>query len=177
MSKNRRGKAGNNSSSIVEETNSQKKCRYCQESIHKDAKVCYHCSGHQNWFGQHVGNSAFLISVVMVFIAWLELCDARRERITAENASQTAVEAKKAAVTAQQQTEGAYSRIKEVVRTLTAITYFNGVTRNEVGTERVQEAQHQIEQELNALLKQMVPDPNERTTFIQDLNARLPKRE
>ena len=110
----------------------------------------------------------------MVFIALSQLKEAREERIAANKALGSAREAMTAAISAQDKTETACQNIKEAVKAFAAITYFQGVTRNDMGTERAQEAWRQIEHELNKLLNSILPDPNERNRIIQDLNARLP---
>ena len=176
MSKNRRIKANDNAKLTPNEPEDHKKCRYCQESIHTHAKVCYHCARHQSWFWQHLGNFELLIStiglaasIIMVAVSQSQLAEARKERITA-------TEAKNAALCAQRKTETAHQDIKETVKAFAAIVYFQGVVRNEIGTDRAQEAWRQIEHELARPLNRILPDPNERTAFVHDLDGRLPKK-
>jgi len=160
-----------------------KKCRYCRESIHIDSKVCHYCSRHQNRFWQHFGDvgtwvsiPGIVISILMLCISLSQLREAREERIAAQEASAIAVEARNTALSAQEKTEAAYQNIKQAVKAFAGITYFQGVTRNDMGTERAQEAWLQINDELNKLLQRILPDPNERSRFIQELNGRLPNK-
>jgi hypothetical protein len=112
----------------------------------------------------------------MLCISLSQLREAREERIAAQEASAIAVEARNTALSAQEKTEVAYQNIKEAVKAFAGITYFQSVTRNDMGTERAQEAWLQINDELNKLLKRILPDPNELSRFIQDLNGRLPNK-
>jgi hypothetical protein len=146
-----------------------KKCRYCQESIQIDAKVCHHCGRHQNWLWQYFGDIGIIVSVGMLVLSI-------QQSITAQEASNVAIEAKNSALSAQEKTEMAYQDIKEVVKTFTSITYFQAVTKNEMGTERVQKATLETERELNKLLSRIFPDSNERSAITQDLNSRLPNK-
>ena len=110
----------------------------------------------------------------MVFIALSQLNEAREERIAADKALGSAREAMTAAISAQDRTETACQNIKEAVKAFAGIAYFQGVTRNDMGTERSKKAWRQIDYELDKLLNSILPDPNEQSRFIQDLNARLP---
>ena len=137
-------------------------CKYCLQEIKQEAKVCHHCSRHQNRWIQSLGTivhavsiSGFIISIIMVVIAFSHLKEARQERIAASEAIQKA----------------------EILATsLIRVTYFQAITKNEFGTPRAKKAQEIIEKELNKVLKLRYPNEEERKMFGQELTNELPPR-
>lgn len=59
---------------------------------------------------------------------------------------------------------------------LTKITWLQIETKNEFGTERVQKAVEQILKELNEIVAVVIPDPQEKSRWIQELQSSLPPR-
>jgi len=66
--------------------NMHKQCRCCFETIHISAKVCQHCGRYQNFWLRHFGDTAIIVSIVMVIIAAVQLLGAFKEQINASNA-------------------------------------------------------------------------------------------
>lgn len=59
---------------------------------------------------------------------------------------------------------------------LTKITWLQIETKNEFGTDRVRKAIEQILKELNEIVAVVIPDPQERSRWIQELQSSLPAR-
>ena len=75
--------------------NMHKQCRCCFETIHISAKVCQHCGRYQNFWLRHFGDTAIIVSIVMVIIAAVQLLGAFKEQINASNALKIAENAAK----------------------------------------------------------------------------------
>lgn len=144
-------------------TESKSFCRYCLMEIKRNAKVCHHCNFHQNGFVQCLGTivhivsiSGFIISIIMVMVAFFHLKEAKQERIDAEVAVQKA---------------------EMLATSLIRVTYIQSITKNELGSSaRLKKAQEIINEELNRILQQRFPDPEQRRAFIQELTNELPPR-
>ena len=177
-SNNQQNTLNNNTKPEAKITDGQKECRYCRQSISRDAKVCYHCSSHQNRFWQHfrIEHVGLLASIIMVFIALSQLKEAREERIAADEALIRAREATATALSAKINTQAIYKNTRELALTLTRIEYYQTVTKLEIGTERDKTARRKIQDELNKLLNAMIPDSNDRSAFISDLENELPSK-
>jgi len=59
---------------------------------------------------------------------------------------------------------------------LIKITWLQIETKNEFGTERVRKATEQILKELNEIVSIVIPDPQEKSRWIQELQSSLPPR-
>ncbi len=64
----------------------QKDCKCCFQQIHISAKVCNHCSRHQNFWARHFGDTAIVVSIVMVILATAQFLDTRKKNIDASSA-------------------------------------------------------------------------------------------
>jgi len=70
-----------------------------------------------------------------------------------------------------------FNAMKELSVIITRITYIQGQTKSEFGGgHRLQKAAEIIEKDLNRILVLMIPNPQERNEFIQELTTSLPKR-
>ena len=140
--------------------------------------VCYHCGNYQNRFWQHfrIEHVGLLASVIMVFIALSQLKEAREERIAADEALTKASDAMAAALSAKTDTQEVYTKTKGLALTLARIVYYQTVTKLEIGTERDKAARRKIQDELNKLIIEMIPDSNDRNEFVSDLENELPNK-
>lgn len=177
-SNKQQNKSTNNAKSDDQINDGQKECRYCRQSIRRDAKVCYHCGSHQNRFWQHfrIEHVGLLASIIMVFIALSQLKEAREERIAADKALTSARKAMTTALSAKTNTQSIYQNTRELALTLTKIVYYQTVTKLEIGTERDKAARRKIQDELNKLLTAMIPDSNDLSAFISNLENELPSK-
>lgn len=64
----------------------------------------------------------------------------------------------------------------ELALLLTKITWMQLETKSEFGTKRVQVAVQQIFEDLNKVLEVIIPDPEERQKWIEELRKLLPVR-
>jgi hypothetical protein len=87
-----------------------KHCKYCQSQIEGTAKVCYRCGRDQRWFVNSFTNITVLVSIGLLIISFLQLNEARKERITAATASQDAKTALSSATSALTRAENAEQR-------------------------------------------------------------------
>jgi len=150
-------------SQLSEIATSTYQCKYCLQEIEQKAKVCHYCSRYQNRLIQSLGTivhlisiGAFVISIIMMWIAFSHLKEARQERIAAEDAVQKA---------------------ETVAASLIRVTYIQAKTKNEFGnSSRLKKAQAIIEEELNKVLKLGFPNEEGRKAFIQELTKELPPR-
>jgi hypothetical protein len=71
----------------------RKKCNSCCEMIDSSAKVCYHCGRHQKFLARHFGDTAIIVSIVMVAISVAQVFLAFKQTADASNAKETAVKA------------------------------------------------------------------------------------
>ena len=148
-----------------------KVCRYCSEPIKASAKVCHHCSRHQNRFWQHfrIEQVGLLVSIVMIVIAFSQLHEARQERIAANNALKKAQQAERDIKKLQ-------AAFMENALSVISITWLDLETRSEFGTERAKKGIRETVKELNSTLQKIIPDPKQRSAWIQELRSRIPKR-
>lgn len=138
-------------------------CKYCLQEINQNATVCYHCSRHQNRCIQSLGIivhvvsiSGFIISIIMVMIAFSHLKEARQERIAASDAVEKA---------------------ETLAASLIRVTYIQAITKSEFGDSlRLKKAGEIIDEELNHILEMRFPDIEKRKAFIQELTKELPPR-
>lgn len=65
-------------------------CKYCQTEIRDAAKVCYRCGRDQRWFISNFSNISVLASIGLLVLSFMQLNEARKERISAGRASQDA---------------------------------------------------------------------------------------
>ena len=132
-------------------------CKYCLQEIKQKAKVCHHCSRHQNRLVQYSDRIGLLISIVMVGIALFQLNEARQERIVASEA---------------------VPKAETLAASLIRVTYIQAITKNEFGNSpRLKKAQEIKEKELNKVLELRFANKEERKTFLQELTNELPPRE
>ena len=68
----------------------QKKCNSCCQMIDSSAKVCHYCGRHQNFWVRHFGDTAIIISFVMVIISVAQLIGAFKQNVDASRAKETA---------------------------------------------------------------------------------------
>ena len=64
----------------------------------------------------------------------------------------------------------------EIALILVRATYYTIETKNEFGTDRAKTAMEEIENDLNAILPRIIPNPEERANWIKELKEKLPKR-
>jgi hypothetical protein len=57
-----------------------------------------------------------------------------------------------------------------------SITWLDLETRSEFGTERAKKGIRETVKELNSTLEKIIPDPKQRSAWIQELRSRIPKR-
>lgn len=67
-----------------------KPCRYCRHDIHKDASVCQHCNSDQRPIIHWIQDYSIVLSVLILLFGFLQYIETRTERITAEEAMDTA---------------------------------------------------------------------------------------
>lgn len=87
-------------------------CKCCRQPIDQDAAVCHHCSRHQNWIVRNLANAGFLIAVIMMFIAYQQLSEAKKQRIAASDALSKASKAENTANAAATDITGIQTRVK-----------------------------------------------------------------
>lgn len=77
----------------------KKRCRYCTTLMPAAASVCYHCKQNQAWWKNHfrIDHVGLVIALLMMFIAYLQLLEARKERIAATKAMEKAAQAEQTA--------------------------------------------------------------------------------
>lgn len=68
----------------------KKKCNSCCQMIDSSAKVCHYCQRHQNFWIRHFGDTAIIISFVMVIISVAQLIGAFKQNVDASRAKETA---------------------------------------------------------------------------------------
>jgi hypothetical protein len=153
-----------------EEKTKTKKCRFCFEQINISAFVCRYCGRYQNPVLYYLGRATLLGSILMVLIAYAQLRQAGKEHIAAKDALERARRAEERA-------SSAYDATKEITQALVRITYLKQQTRMEMGGPRLKQIDKLIQDDLNKILRLMLPDPNERRAFVQKLKDDLPKRE
>lgn len=69
------------------------------------------------------------------------------------------------------------SAAKEIALILVRATYLSMETKSEFGTERAQRAIKEVLNDLNRVLPMVIPDPKERSAWVQQLQAILPSRQ
>jgi len=74
----------------LEKSGQQKQCKSCIQWIHASATVCQHCRQAQGFWRRHFGDTAIVISIVMVMIAIAQLFGAFKQNIDASKALETA---------------------------------------------------------------------------------------
>jgi len=80
-------------------------------------------------------------------------------------------------VLAHRNSQAIFNATKELSIILTRITYVQAQTKGEFGSSpRLKEAAEIIENDINRVLQLMIPDPNERSAFVQELTNALPSR-
>ncbi len=148
---------------------SEKECRYCFEPINFKANVCHHCSRAQNsvrryleGFGPVASMIGLLISIIFVVLAFLELGEARKERVKASAALATALEAK--------------TNIKEQGLILTRMMWLWAETSLEIGTERQRKAVKLFLEDATLLWKKAIPDEKKRAAWRDEMYQLLPKK-
>ena len=67
-----------------------KECKNCFEKIHIAAKVCKHCGRAQGFWRRHFGDTAIIVSIVMLIIAATQLVGAFKKNVDASKALNTA---------------------------------------------------------------------------------------
>jgi hypothetical protein len=74
----------------------KKKCKYCMEQIPIEAKVCSNCHRDQNWFLYrfHIEHIGLLLTLGIMVFSYLQLHEARKERVSASKALEAAEQAK-----------------------------------------------------------------------------------
>jgi hypothetical protein len=71
----------------------QKLCRYCRQSIHRDAKVCHLCRYHQKRYVQYfsyIQSIGLVLTIIALVLSSLQLREARQQRISASEAMRNA---------------------------------------------------------------------------------------
>ena len=84
---------------------------------------------------------------------------------------------KQQVVIAHQNSQSIFNATKELSVILTRITYVQAQTKSEFGNSpRLKKAAEIINTDINRVLLLMIPDPDERQAFVQDLLNALPSR-
>ena len=78
----------------------KKECRFCYQQINVLAHVCHYCGRYQQRVRQYFRfeSLALLVSIAMVFLAFLQFQEARKEHIAAKDALVQATEAERQAL-------------------------------------------------------------------------------
>lgn len=118
----------NNTSGTTAIETGIKNCRYCFKKIEQMASVCHYCGRDQNRFSKNFNNIAVIIAIVMMFIAFAQLKEARQERIKAE-------EAKKIAVASAEENRELQENLKNYSATLVKLILFESSLRSRWGDE------------------------------------------
>ena len=106
----------------------------------------------------------------MVMIAAFQLNEARKERIAAKDALLKAQSAEARVLELHQLfTQHALSVISS--------TYLSMVTKNEIGTKRDQKAVEETLKDINMVLPELIPDPDKRQAWINNLQQKIPQTE
>lgn len=110
-------------------SNNHKECACCREEIRADAPVCYHCGRHQNFFVRHFGDTAIIVSLLMVILAVVQLFDAFKANIDASKALKTANAAAEQTQAIADQLQNITCTVAKVNLTdLMAANFFGGTT-------------------------------------------------
>ena len=69
-------------------TSMERHCRYCTDSIPREAKVCSKCGRDQRWYLNYfrIDHVGLIIALLMIAIAYQQLQEVRRERVAATQA-------------------------------------------------------------------------------------------
>jgi len=67
-------------------TSKQKQCNCCFQQIQISAKVCNHCGKDQRFLARHFGDTAIIVSIVMVIISVVQMVGAFKQNIDASHA-------------------------------------------------------------------------------------------
>jgi len=74
----------------TEMINDLKQCKSCFQMIHISATVCQHCGQGQGLWRRHFGDTAIIVSIIMVLIALAQLLGAFKINVDASKALKTA---------------------------------------------------------------------------------------
>lgn len=148
---------------------SRNQCRYCLQPININAKVCQHCSRHQNRFIQYLDRVGLAVSIIMVLIAFSQLREARQERVDASAALAKAREV-------EQKTEALHESFRQQALLLTRITWLSLETKYEFGGERARKAAEQVLKYINLVLRSALPDEKQRAQWIAELKETIPEK-
>ena len=105
----------------------------------------------------------------MMAIAFVQLREARTERIAAATAL-------KAADAAEEKAAEVSGALREQFLLVASVTWLQLETKNEFGTEHSKRAVDEMLKDINSLLPKVIPDPIERRDWIAALQQRLPPK-
>lgn len=144
-----------------------KKCKYCREDIHQDAKTCKHCGRHQTGF-LNVLNILSDIAIILTFglfiIAILQYIDSRQDRIAAQEALNTALEVKAQALILYDRVDSLNNRLDSIIQLAKQTTLIS--TQNAwihantpiMGMNTSRPSVKQFEKNTNELIRLLIPD-------------------
>lgn len=168
-----------NKTSDPEFTKSQVICRHCAQPIAQGAKVCHYCSRSQSRFWAFFDRVAILISIALVALAFMQFIEARRERVAADQALAEATDAKdRAELAARKAQEAEHNvttlneKLRQQILSMITISYITLESRV-AWSVHSQKVAKEIKEEMGSLLAYVIPDSQERSHWMDNLERRV----
>jgi exoribonuclease II len=155
--------------------NNTKHCKFCLSQIRKAAKVCYHCGRDQRWLNRNLSNIPILVSIGLLLLSSLQLCEARNERISATTANIAANDAVTRAQKAEEKVLKTAAELRQVVKLVVENSFITAQSGMGLVMGADPDAKKRLESNLDKLSKFAQPDSKEEERWWAEIHKLYPQ--